>query len=429
MTSDQKVGQAYVWIWLPGQIEPVVAGVLTQNDDRHVFTYGKSYLLRDDAIAIYEPELPLRRGVILPLDGLIMPNCIRDASPDAWGRRVINNSKAGRKGVDDSNADLSELTYLLESGSDRAGALDFQQSPTEYLPRQKRGATLDELLRSAEKVESGVPLTHELDLALQHGSSLGGARPKALIDDDEKKYIAKLSASNDTYSVVKIEYMAMRLAALAGLNVAPVKLTSALNKDVLLIERFDRIKGDQGWMRKAMVSALTLLELDEMLAQYAGYPDLAEIIRHRFTDPEQSLRELFSRMVFNLLCGNTDDHARNHAAFWDGKKLELTPAYDICPQSRTGNEASQAMFITADARMSQLANCLAAAPAFLLKEQEAVRIINIQIETIIANWSNICSEANVSDVERIMFWRRQFLNPYIFEGTSAEILSDFAGYP
>jgi serine/threonine-protein kinase HipA len=423
MTSEKNEPQVYVWIWLPGQTEPVVAGALQQEGEETIFAYGKSYLAREDAIAIYEPELPLRSGAISPPDGLKMPNCIRDSSPDAWGRRVIINRKFGKKEVDADNAELSELTYLLESGSDRTGALDFQKSATVYVPRQKKSATLEELLRSAKKVENGIPLTPELDAALQHGSSIGGARPKALIDDGDRKYIAKFSGSSDTYSVVKIEFLAMRLAKYVGLDVAPVKLTRASGKDVLLIERFDRIKANNGWNRRAMVSALTLLGLDEMMAQYASYSDLAETIRHRFTDPEQTLKELFSRMVFNVLCGNTDDHARNHAAFWDGKNLSLTPAYDICPQSRTGNEASQAMLITDESRMSQIVNCIAAAPVFLLNENMAIEIINSQIEAIIANWKTICEKAGVSDVERNLFWRRQFLNPYIFDGAPADVIS------
>ena len=138
----------------------------------------------------------------------------------------------------------------------------------------------------------------------------------------------------------------MRLADLVGLNAALVLLTKSSNRDVLLIERFDRIHTGLGWQRKSMVSALTLLGLDEMMARYASYQDLAEISRHKFTNASTTLRELFSRLVFNILSGNTDDHARNHAGFWDGRMLTLTPAYDICPQARSGNEASQAMLIS-----------------------------------------------------------------------------------
>ena len=288
MISKGAYTEAYVWIWLPGRTEPVVAGLLSKSGNQLVFNYGRSYLQRPDAIPLYSPELPLQQGIAPLLPGLTMPGCIRDASPDAWGRRVLINRKLGIKSDSAADVELDELTYLLESGSDRVGALDFQYSPTEYIPRQGRSAALEELMRSAEKVEQGVPLNPELDQALQHGTSLGGARPKVLIDDGERKFIAKFSATNDLYNVVKAEFIAMRLAAEAGLDVAPVKLTRALGKDVLLIERFDRVKVKNGWERKAMLSALTIFELDEMLAAYASYETLAEIIRHRFTHTTQT---------------------------------------------------------------------------------------------------------------------------------------------
>lgn len=413
---SEKPREAYVWIWLPGQINPVVAGLLTRYDQHLVFNYGQSYLQRDDAIAIYTPELPLVAGRLPVLFGLTMPNCIRDASPDAWGRRVIINRLHNVKGKDAAEIELDELTYLLESGSDRAGALDFQYSATQYESRQKQAASLEELLEASERVEQGVPLTVELDQALQHGTSLGGARPKALIDGKDKKFIAKFSSRNDHYNVVKAEFIAMRLAEKVGLHVASVQLTQALGKDVLLIERFDRTKKDNGWGRNAMVSALTLLELDEMMARYASYEVLAERIRHRFIQPRETLQELFGRMVFNILCGNTDDHARNHAAFWNGKDLDLTPAYDICPQARAGQEASQAMLIHGEDRTSQLRVCMQAAASFLLTIEEAHDLIVGQVETIEHQWKEVCDEAKLPLAEREFFRTRQFLNPFIFEG-------------
>jgi serine/threonine-protein kinase HipA len=381
-----------------------------------LFNYGKSYLERgrdaNPPIPIYEPELPLRPGVLPLPDGLTMPGCIRDASPDAWGRRVIINKKLGVKGPDTDTAELDEVTYLLESGSDRIGALDFQRSPTEYVPRAAHNVSMEELIESAERVEKGVPLTPELDQALFHGSSIGGARPKALIQDQGKKYVAKFSSSSDLYSVVRAEFIAMRLAALADLNVASVKLMSAAKKDVLLVERFDRAPQGTQWIRKAMVSALTLLGLDDMMARYASYETLAEIIRHRFTDPKETLKELFSRLVFNILCGNTDDHARNHAAFWDGHDLTLTPAYDICPQGRTGNEASQAMLISGNNNLSQLKICLETAHNFLLSEEEAHSIFDKLSTVIEQHWNSVCDEAALSEVDKKLLWHRQFLNPY-----------------
>lgn len=420
MTSNPPTKEAFVWVWLPGETTPVVAGRLSNQNGSLLFNYGKSYLERSNAIAIYDKELPLQSGVLPLLTGLTMPGCLRDASPDAWGRRVIINRTFGAKGTGADSIDLDELTYLLESGSDRIGALDFQRSPTEYVPRLATrsdatvGVTLEELLASAERVEKGLPLSPELDQALNHGSSIGGARPKALIEAHDKKYIAKFSSSSDLYSVVKAEFLAMRLAALAGLQVASVRLERAANKDVLLIERFDRVKTAQGWQRKAMVSALTLFGLDEMMARYASYEDLAEIIRHRFVDPTATLKELFSRLTFNILCGNNDDHARNHAAFWNGQQLSLTPAYDICPQGRAGNETSQAMLIKGDNRMSRLAVCVGAAAQFLLSPHEAQTIIDKQVQSIRDNWEDVCNEADLSTVDRESLWERQFLNPYVF---------------
>lgn len=416
MPSKNAYTEAYVWIWLPGNTEPVVAGKLTADDNNLIFNYGQSYLERNNSIAIYDKELPLQSGIIPLLSGLNMPGCIRDSAPDAWGRRVIINRKLGLKGSGAGAAQLDELTYLLESGSDRIGALDFQLSPTNYEPRFSKNASLEELLESAMRVENGTPLTPELDQAIHHGSSIGGARPKALIEDTNKKYIAKFSSSSDLYSVVKAEFIAMRLAKIVGLNVATVSLTKASHKDVLLIERFDRIKSANQWQRKLMLSALTMLHLDEMMARYASYDDLAEIIRHRFTNAKETLWELFSRIVFNILCGNTDDHARNHAAFWDGEILTLTPAYDICPQVRSGNEASQAMLIADNNRMSQITLCLNSAEKFLLSRKEAVSITEKQISSIIKNWPSICDEAELNETDRKLFWSRQFLNPYAFEG-------------
>lgn len=415
MTSNQNLKEVYVWIWLPQETTPVIAGKLTLRDQQYIFNYGQSYLERHNAIALYDRELPLRRGVLEPEFGLIMPNCIRDASPDAWGRRVILNRHYGRKSTQFDTTELNELTYLLESGSDRIGALDFQVSGTDYIPRCSVGVSLDELLESASRVERGVPLTVELDQALFHGSSIGGARPKAFVEYHDKKYIAKFSASSDLYNLLKLEFIAMRLARLVGLNVASVELVQAAHKDVLLVERFDRIaKNKTGWQRRIMLSALTLLGLDEMMARYASYEKLAEIIRYRFEKPTETLKELFSRLVFNVLVGNTDDHARNHAAFWDGQCLSLTPAYDVCPQNRAGSIASQAMCLTGQDRRSQLASCLLAAHHFLLSAEEAKSIIEQQLDGIKMHWDEVCSLARLSEVDRNFFWGRQFLNPYIF---------------
>jgi serine/threonine-protein kinase HipA len=131
--------------------------------------------------------------------------------------------------------------------------------------------------------------------------------------------------------------------------------------------------------------------------------------------------------VFNILVGNTDDHARNHAAFWDGNRLSLTPAYDICPQPRSGRERNQALGIYGAERRSQLAACRAAAPAFLIRDDDALGIMKAQIRCIRENWPQVCKSAGLTPVDRTFFWRRQFLNAYAFEGMEKVLESALEG--
>ena len=421
MTTFETPRQAYVWIWLPGKTSPVVAGRLHAESEFFVFTYGRSYLARQDAIPVYLPELPLRSGAIAPEPPLEMANALRDASPDAWGRRCVTYRLAGVAGGQSAAIDLDELSFLLRSGSDRIGALDFQHLSTEYVPRDAENSTLEQMLEAVDCVSDGKQLQPDLADALLHGTSIGGARPKALVQDGDKKYIAKFSTSKDHMNFVKSEYVAMRLAEMVGLDVARVKLVDVNGRDVLLVERFDRVLVHEGWERIAIVSALTLLGLNERMARHASYETLADIVRARFRDPTATLRELFGRMTFNVLVGNTDDHARNHAAFWDGEMLALTPAYDICPQSRVGREASQAMQVHGFERRSQLSLCLAAASKFLLRRDHALSIMRHQVSVIKENWDAVCCDAELGHADRNYFWRRQFLNDLAFEGLENEL--------
>ena len=112
--SEKKPSEAFVWVWLPDETKPVVAGRLFAAGNQLLFNYGRSYLGRNNAISLYEPELPLRAGVLPLTPGLTMPNCLRDAAPDAWGRRVIINRILGKSGKDTDTAEIDELTYLLE---------------------------------------------------------------------------------------------------------------------------------------------------------------------------------------------------------------------------------------------------------------------------------------------------------------------------
>ncbi len=418
--SSEPTAEAFVWIWLPGATAPVVAGRLEEARGEATFVYGRSYLERPEAISLYSPELPLVNERIRPLPGLDAPGCILDARPGAWGQRVIMNRLIGPAAAESDPADLGLTKLLIESGSDRIGALNFQESAGKYVARERENASLDELATSAQRVEEGIPLSPALDAALLHGSSIGGARPKALIDDGPRRLIAKFSSTTDTLPVEQGEYVAMELAHRAGMKVARVELTKALGKAVLLVERFDRLPETDE--RRSLLSALTMLGLNELAARHASYAGLAQIVRASFTDPGSTLRELFSRITFNILVGNTDDHARNHAAFWDGQMLTLTPAYDVCPQVRNTGRATQAMIIGDAAqpfKESQVAGCVERAHLYQLSKREATTIVDHQIDVIKRDWAEVCEQAELSETGRSYFWKRQFLNDYALEGWPA----------
>lgn len=416
MTSSESAsgqpGSVFVWVWLPGASSPVVAGRLRARGGGLVtFIYGRSYLDREDCIPLYEPELPLRLGVIQPLPGLRMASCIRDAGPDAWGQRVILARRFGHADPSSDTTDLDQLTYLLESGSDRVGGLDFQASATEYIPRGETAA-LGELQEAARLLEEGTILSEPVAMALIRGTSVGGARPKVLLSDSGRQWIAKLSSTTDPYPVVKAEAVGMELARRVGIDVPVTKVIRSLGRDVLLVERFDRPGEGR---RQLLVSALTILGLDEMMARYATYPDLAAAIRRNFVRPKATLRELFSRIVLNVCIGNTDDHARNHAGFWNGEQLTLTPAYDLCPQPRSGGETEQAMAIGADgAKSSRLQTCINAAAEYGLTRTQATEIVELQVELINQEWEGAAEQACLTELERKQLWQRQILNPSIF---------------
>lgn len=413
MTSSDPQS-AFVWTWLPGASEPVVAGRIDAHGSMHTFTYARSYRQRQDATPLYEPELPLTSGQLRPAGDLTIAGCLRDAAPDAWGQRVILARHLGHLASGSDASELSLLTYMLESGTDRIGALDFQRSPTEYVPRATSSATLEQLMSAAADIENGRLLPPALAEALTRGTAIGGARPKVVLTGDDRDLIAKFSSTTDLRPVIKAEGVAMDLARRAGLNVAHSQVTEVASKDVLLIERFDRPGGSQ---RSHMVSALTILGLDEFIgARYGSYANLADHIRSSFTSPAATLRELFSRIVFNILVGNTDDHPRNHAAFVNADgSLTLTPAYDICPQPRSVPQANQAMAISRNGlRTSQIATCLASCETYLLNSAQAQAIIDEQIETIHTQWDEAADAARLTELDRRQLYGREILNEFVF---------------
>ena len=398
----------FVWTWRPGESEPVVAGAVDRVEaGRLDFTYARSYLDKQNAISLYAPELPLRRGAQEPLDGLAIAACLKDATPDSWGERVIGNRMAS------GETELSIETYMLESGSNRFGAIDFQESASEYRPRLDT-ASLGELYDAAEKVLAGVALGPVIGDALMYGTAIGGAHPKVLISDvSGTEYIAKLSVSTDVHPVIRAEAVAIELARRCGLDVPNARVITSMGRDVLLIERFDRLRGGQ---RRHVVSGLTILGLDALLgARYGSYPEMLDVLRERALVPQRVGRKLFERIVFNVAIGNNDDHARNHAAFWDGQSLELTPAFDLTPQVRSTDTSAQAMDIGRDgSRASQFSHCVAAAADYGLSRPDARDIVDHIVSMVEAQWLDAADAAGLSEVDRNALWGRSVLNRSTF---------------
>lgn len=400
------ISDAYIWIWLPGEHEPVVCGKLEADNTIYSFVYGRSYLERSNAIALDPFELPLHEGVFSPSFGETH-SVIRDAAPDAWGRRVLIYKSGGQA--------LSELDYLLQAGRDRIGALDVRLESTGYSAiHSDQQASIADLISATEKIETGQSLPESLANALLHGSSVGGARPKSLLNDANHKWIAKFSSTTDHYPVVRSEYAAMWLAGQCGIEVPDTKLLNELGKDVLLVRRFDRELINGKWQRRFLISGLTALRLHETEAVLASYPELASFIRRSGTHYPEDAQQLFRRMIFNILIGNTDDHARNHAFFWDGLYYALTPAYDICPLLRVGQTANQAMVVGNNGRESNIRNGLSQSEQFGLALSDAKKIQEEILETIQVKWDEAADHGTLTKNESKILRQATILSPACF---------------
>lgn len=408
MTSDE----AFVWTWLPGETSPVVAGAVRRTAATHTFTYGQSYLRRSGAINLFGPEVRLERGEQVPEPHLNLHGFLNDALPDGWGQKVID--------IERGRQEHSPIEYMLLSGSNRFGAIDFQERPDEFVSRSD-SATLDDLHSAAERVEAGLELPAALRDALVHGTSIGGARPKATVMDGGTEYIAKFSSTADSMPVIQAEAASMFLARKSGLRCAPIRIVRSLGKIVLLVERFDR-DGLGGRMHAA--SVLSLMKERAEDGHYLSYPDVVRRIQEYSSEPAAVGPELFERIAFNIAVGNTDDHARNHAVLWDGKNADLTPAYDLAPQPRSGMSARQAMSLGdgfGSTRESSFAALIGESSLYGLTRVQGRESVDAIVTTVEDSFREACDYACLTSDERTRLYggvSGQFLNEGAFVGLS-----------
>lgn len=402
MTSDTAT-QCYVYITLPGQTQPVTAGRFALESNRRGvaegrFVYGRSYLARPDAMPFDPVELKLtdRTYATTALNGVF--GALRDASPDFWGRRVIQRHLG--------KPQPGEMDYLLYSPDDRAGALGFGLNQLPPSPKRAFNQTLDlaQMQASADAIsaDDGMPsdaLVEQVGNLLLVGTSMGGARPKAVVEDDTGLWVAKFNVPTDRWNSARVEHAMLMLARACGLTAADSRVVDVAGRDVLLVRRFDREKTADGYLRARMISALTLLSVDEapQARDRWSYVQLAEELRRACTDPQANTAELFRRMCFNALISNIDDHPRNHALIARDKDWKLSPAYDLTPAVPVSISRRDLAMQCGDAgRFANAANLLSQSARFLLEPDHARQIIDTMEAQVTSRWFGIAREAGVS---------------------------------
>ncbi|MGC2224355.1 MAG: HipA domain-containing protein, partial [Methylocella sp.] len=404
MTSKPAPSECFVYITLPGTTEPVTAARFELTSDRSDtplgrFVYGKSYLEGADAVPLDPVELKLAARVYetTAMKGIF--GALRDAGPDYWGRRVIERYVG--------KAPLGELDYLLHSPDDRAGALGFGLGQKPPAPKRKFNQTiiLAELQAIAdaivndEELPAGVEKAQAKELLLA-GTSMGGARPKAVVEDGEGLWIAKFNRPDDKWNIARIEYAMLTLARACGLTTAESKVLAIGGRDVLLVKRFDREKTKAGYLRARMVSAITLLKTEDshQVRDKWSYLLLVEELRRVSVEPKKDAAELFRRMCFNALISNTDDHPRNHALIAKERDWKLSPAYDLVPMPNVSLvHRDLAMICGDEGRFANAKNLLSQSARFLLPSDDAKRIVATMRDRVRGTWYEVARSLGVSE--------------------------------
>ena len=403
MSSERE---CYVYIVLPGATEFVTAGRFRVStgptgDPVGAFVYGRRYRELTEAVELDPVELRLADHVYETgrMGGFF--GAIRDAMPDSWGRRVIERHVG--------HARLEEFDYLLGGPDDRAGALGFGVAvePPASMPRFARSLELDGLQRAADAVVAGAPARADsagarVEELLWPGTSLGGARPKAVVQDTDVLWVAKFGRPDDRWNHPRVEHGMLALARACGLHVADSRMETVADRDVLLVRRFDRERTDTGYRRHRMVSALTLLRAGDSPVDRANwsYLLLADEVRRASADPRADLRELFGRMCFNAAVSNLDDHPRNHAIIAADRAWRLSPAFDLTPSPVIAPDRRDlAMTCGPFGRDANRANLLSGCGRFLLRNEEAAVLFQRMVDTVRAAWRPTMRRTGVSEAD------------------------------
>ena len=404
MTSEFGATECFVYVTPPGRTSFVTAGKFALATDRNGiptgrFVYGRRYLARADAVPLDPLELRLTAKTYQTTRLKGMFGALRDASPDYWGRRVIEK----HSGV----TQLGEIDYLLYSPDDRAGALGFGLNTEPPAPRRTFNRAIDlarlQSLADAIVVDEDLPKGADAQQAqdlMFAGTSMGGARPKAVVEDEDALWIAKFNRRDDAWNHARAEHAMLLLARECGLQTAQSRLVTIGGRDVLLVKRFDRERTHAGYRRARMLSALTLLRAGDTYQDRErwSYVFLVEELRRISAQAKADAPELFRRMCFNALISNTDDHPRNHAMIAMDTDWRLSPAYDLTPATPVSIERRDLAMACGDwGRYAHAENLLSQSARFLLAPEDGTKTIDDMERTVKNRWYEIARREGVSE--------------------------------
>jgi serine/threonine-protein kinase HipA len=399
-------GLIEVYVDLGGQ--PLRVGTLYRESARNreavSFEYHADWLDQDQRFAL-EPALQVGRGRFYPEQGREMFSAIGDSAPDTWGRQLMRRAERRRADAEGrAPHTLHETDFLLGvSDISRLGALRFKTEGDEVFQAPTDGGVpgfvrLGRLLESAQRIERGEETDEDLQMIFAPGSSLGGARPKASVMDNQGLLsIAKFPKDTDEYSIETWEHIALTLAERSGIFCSEHQLVQISNRPVLLSKRFDR--GEQ--TRIPFLSAMSLLQLKD--GDRSSYPDIVDALTHVGASVKKDALELFRRMVFSILISNVDDHLRNHGFLLEGKAgWRLSPVYDLNPTPQDVRARVLSTSISPEDANCSIPLALEQAPYFNIKQDEAKQIIH-SVGQAVSTWRGVASKAGQtpSQIERM----------------------------
>ena len=357
-----------------------------------------SMWLEDPARFSLEPALTLSRGVFAAANGAPVFGSIGDSAPDTWGRRLMQRAER-RRAEQESRAvrTLQELDYLLGvSDVSRLGALRFRNSGEEVFQSPTAVGVpglvdLGRLLQVTDRILRNEETDEDMQVIFAPGSSLGGARPKASVTDQQGHLsIAKFPKETDDYSIELWESVALILAERAGIRVPHHELIRVAGRPVLLSRRFDRAPGT----RVPFLSGLSMLGLVD--GERGSYPELVDVLTLHGAQASADVRELFRRMMFNVSISNVDDHLRNHGFLWTGPKgWTLSPVYDLNPTPTDVRPRILTTNINLDEGTCDLDLVLSTAEFFGIGLQEA-KLIAKDVAKVTATWREVAAAAGAS---------------------------------